>query len=255
MCTLTIFYSETDTTRFRVGFSRDELRRRPIALPPQVYTAGNSEAIYPLDPQGKGTWLAVNNHGFVLALLNRNRLAGDWKEYYFQERPWRSRGTVIPQLVTLDDMEKIRLTVQNLPLDNYMPFRLIVIHREGLMHIQHDSEGLQVQRSNLKENTPLLYASSGLGDGLAEEYRKIKLSEYLKLKSHEPPEVIQDQFHMQRETERPHLSVCMERHDAHTVSYSWLEVTEKSAHFSYTDGAPCERKKAVVAPQLSLPIL
>ena len=49
--------------------NRDEKRIRVAALPPEVFAYGNRRAIYPREPNG-GTWLAANDAGLCLALVN-----------------------------------------------------------------------------------------------------------------------------------------------------------------------------------------
>ena len=66
MCTLT--YLLTDIS-YALFFNRDDQRSRLPAIPPKVNQ--NLNAIYPVDPQGEGTWFAVNQQGLTLALLNQ----------------------------------------------------------------------------------------------------------------------------------------------------------------------------------------
>src|SRR5262249_44773985 len=68
MCTLTVLPLEGDRTR--LAFNRDELRTRPEALPPQWTHHGSRSAVHPIDPVSNGTWIAANDAGLALALLN-----------------------------------------------------------------------------------------------------------------------------------------------------------------------------------------
>ena len=65
MCTLTYLLNDFGDELF---FNRDEQRSRLPTIPPKFNQTRN--AIYPVDPQGEGTWLAVNQQGLTLALLN-----------------------------------------------------------------------------------------------------------------------------------------------------------------------------------------
>ncbi|GAA6173401.1 hypothetical protein NBRC116592_30710 [Colwellia sp. KU-HH00111] len=65
MCTLAYLLHENG---YEIFFNRDEQRARSPAILPAFYSSIN--AIFPVDPQGKGTWIAVNQQGLTLALLN-----------------------------------------------------------------------------------------------------------------------------------------------------------------------------------------
>ena len=65
MCTLTYLLTEHG---YEIYFNRDEQRARLLALPPQFNPS--REAIYPIDANGQGTWLALTQSGLSLALLN-----------------------------------------------------------------------------------------------------------------------------------------------------------------------------------------
>ena len=65
MCTLTNLLNDIG---YELFCNRDKQRSRLPAIPPKFNQARN--AIYPVDPQGEGTWLAVNQQGLTLVLLN-----------------------------------------------------------------------------------------------------------------------------------------------------------------------------------------
>ena len=65
MCTLTYLLTEHG---YEIYFNRDEQRSRLLAIAPQFNP--NLKAIYPIDANGQGTWLAVAQSGLCLALLN-----------------------------------------------------------------------------------------------------------------------------------------------------------------------------------------
>lgn len=74
MCTATwAFRGGPGAWTLELGFNRDEHRSRPKAHPPRLRrpAAGGRAFIAPRDPLGGGSWLAVNDAGICLALLNR----------------------------------------------------------------------------------------------------------------------------------------------------------------------------------------
>src|SRR5205085_949351 len=95
MCTLTVVPLPDGTVR--LAFNRDERRTRPAGLPPVRRLFGPRQAVLPTDPASGGTWLAVNDAGLALAILNAT-----------PERPPataggnRSRGAIIPALLGCD---------------------------------------------------------------------------------------------------------------------------------------------------------
>src|SRR4030095_16282146 len=86
MCTL----SFVPTTRgFLLAMNRDEKRTRVASLPPEVFAHDDRRAIYPREPNC-GTWLAVNDAGLCLALVNWHTIKRE------PDGEPESRGRIIP---------------------------------------------------------------------------------------------------------------------------------------------------------------
>ena len=77
---------------YYAAMNRDERLTRSEASPPSTFHLGHLLAIYPFEGGG-GTWIACNQHGVTLALLNWTFAASDTLTKQ------RSRGTLIPQLI------------------------------------------------------------------------------------------------------------------------------------------------------------
>lgn len=83
---------------------------------------------------------------------------------------------------------------------------------------------------------PLLFTSSGLGDSVVADYRGAVFGRLL-----EPGgdmRQLQDSFHRQRDPDRPHLSVCMSRPEARTVSHTVVEIGCGEAVMVYRPDSP-----------------
>ena len=79
-----------------------------------------------------------------------------------------------------------------------------------------------------------MFTSSGLGDHLVESPRRELFNEMLQNRSPS----MQDAFHRHQWADRPHLSVCMSRPDARTVSHTRIHVTPQRATMLYMPDAP-----------------
>jgi len=67
MCTVT--YHPTDTG-FYICSSRDEQIARKIAFPPISINHLGTELLSPIDQKAGGSWIAINQYGWVGVLLN-----------------------------------------------------------------------------------------------------------------------------------------------------------------------------------------
>src|SRR5258707_13238117 len=66
MCTVTFIARKRG---YCLGMNRDEKLTRPTGLPPKKMKVNGRAVISPSEPGG-GTWIAMNDHGATLALIN-----------------------------------------------------------------------------------------------------------------------------------------------------------------------------------------
>lgn len=231
MCTVTVL---PVAGGFRLACNRDELRTRPPALPPETRRLGARLATFPLDPAGRGTWVAANDAGLALALLNHNppvpRRTGA-----------RSRGLIIPWLGSGQSLEEATSLALRLDLTAYSPFRLLMLNRRRCVALTWDGVVNRVELRPL--DRPLLFTSSSLGDRLVEAPRR-RLFERMVVPSATP--AVQDAFHRHQWPGRPHLSVNMCRGDAHTVSYTLVEASSQGMRLKYRGAAPGKAGASVI---------
>ena len=224
MCTVSVINAPT----LRVACNRDELLTRPDALPPRVMRFGDRLALLPVDPMSDGTWIAVNDAGVAFTLLNVNPA---------EPRPHRrnavSRGRVIPSIL---HCESPAAAQDALVSADHEPFRLIVVDGQARLECMWDGLCL---RTSLRQcdGRPAMFTSSGLGDHLVTAPRT-RLFESLFHDAHDATPATQEQFHRHRWDDAPQLSICMNRRDARTVSYTTVEITSQHVALTYLAGGP-----------------
>lgn len=228
MCTVTIVPSPRPG-RWRMACSRDERHGRAPARAPEHRADEPGRAyLMPVDPVSNGTWVAANDAGLALTLLNYNP----------HDPPIGrtvSRGGVVTALAgcaTLDDAVAGCLAV---PAGEMMPFRLVLCDGTRLAVWRSDEPAAAIHPQPL--DRPVMFTSSGLGDHLVEPPRRELFAGWFSddAESWLPQ---QDAFHAHRWEDRPHLSIAMSREDARTVSYTTVEVGPDAVTMRYHPDRP-----------------
>lgn len=226
MCTLTIIAPEP--RRFVLGFNRDEHPQRAELPPGFLATAPGAprRAIAPRDADEGGSWIAVNDAGIALALLNRN-------EPGLPDRTTAgtSRGTLVPALAPLGSLDEIRDEVARLALGIGRGFRLVATDGARVLEAIGGAHTAQTSIEPLAR--PVIRASSGLGDLLVREPRSELFQATVAQVPRDAQAAAQRAFHQHHWPERRHLSVLMERGAARTVSQTFIEVSPGLVRFSH----------------------
>src|SRR6266446_6612431 len=118
MCTVTFIARKRG---YFLGMNRDEKLTRPTALPPRRRMVNGRAVFAPSEPGG-GTWIALNDQGATLALIN-------W--YSINARVARnalSRGEVVNSVSATISSDTADAGLHELPLNRISPFRLIGIY-------------------------------------------------------------------------------------------------------------------------------
>jgi hypothetical protein len=223
MCTVSVIATPGG---FRLACNRDELRTRPVALPPRVVRFSERFAALPIDPSGGGTWLAATDAGLAFALLNVNSPSARYTGP-------TSRGLLIPALLGCENLEDATSRALKLDQKRFSPCRLVVADAQGCAVVHWD--GLRRELELRPLATPMLFTSSGLGDAVI---LRPRLELFKQMLAPCGTVTAQDAFHRHRWPDRPQLSVDMARADARTVSYSVIEVGPQRIQLAYQDGAP-----------------
>lgn len=236
---------------FRLACNRDEQRTRPPAAAPRPQQAGTLRAIWPIDPVGGGTWVGANECGVVLSLLNRNIEPAGPRPH---DDPRASRGAIISAALEHQSLAAVaRFLKEEIDPKRYPPFRLIGVDGINSLVCEGTGATLRVEVSALGA-APLFITSSGLGDALVEAPRRALFDEWFSAMGESSeagalaradgrsPSILQkqDAFHRHSWPDRTHLSVCMRREAARTVSFAAVTVSPDRVEFHYHAGPPDE---------------
>jgi hypothetical protein len=240
MCTISIIASGGravgEPSGVRIVCNRDESHSRPAAAAPRWrgIEGADGRAIWPMDMEGGGTWIAASEAGLALALLNLNPApplrarAGS---------RLRSRGLIIPELIGADSAARTMARLGRLTLRHFAPFRLIAVETfapqgPAILEASWDRTRLEVRR-HAREAGAWCFVSSGLGDHLVQP--RLGLFDELVLHPGPTPER-QDDFHRHTWPDRPEISVLMARAEARTVSITTLEIGGGGELGGWSDG-------------------
>lgn len=215
MCTVTLVPRWRGV---RMLCNRDEQRTRPPALPPRVHDLGERFALFPVDPQGGGTWVGVNDANVVAALLNAQRTT----HRTLRGTPL-SRGRVVTEVLQCETLAHAMAVARALDAGAFEPFRLVVVH-DGRVAVA-TNDGASIGCTEQALDRPLLLTSSSLGDAVVGSARQ-RLFDRTVVRSRDGWAAGQTAFHHHQWPHRPEISVRMERRDALTVSRTTVDVTQ-----------------------------
>ncbi len=212
--------------------NRDERLTRVPALPPQMFRSGDLLAVYPHEPEG-GTWIASNERGITLALLNWNLRGG---QSVMDNRS--SRGSIIPHLITQHDVVDVTQKLNTLSLQGILPFRLVGIFWRERELYEWRWNGAALTRVSFPWR-PGHWFSSGISDAMAGRARR----EHSRLAWQDANA---GTLPWLRELHRSHgprpgaFGICVHRNDAATISYSEVIYAPGTLTFNYSAGQPCK---------------
>ncbi|MDA8621135.1 NRDE family protein [Psychrosphaera sp.] len=220
-------------TSIGLVFTRDESVLRAKALPPQRFSKAGVEYLMPVDPVGKGSWIAANNKGIVFCLLN---------DYQGKVKPVSvqlvSRGLLIQKLAESSSQSEIDSTLRNWPLKHSQPFYLSIISLNSQRLWHYDGTHLSSSQSSPEQlyssGHPEVQSIKRLRTEFANRQVINSLSDIVNLhRSHEPL-MMNDRAY----------SFCMHRQEACSQSMTVIEITPKSVEVKYWPGQPCEANLA-----------
>src|SRR6516162_11002448 len=111
MCTVSSIYQGSG---YQLLCNRDERRTRRPASAPQLLTRDNVRFVAPIDGDFGGTWVAVNEFGLSLVLLNRAPCSA----------AKLSRGLLPMNLIPAHTLTELGESISGMELSHFAPFTL-----------------------------------------------------------------------------------------------------------------------------------
>jgi hypothetical protein len=228
MCTMTW---STRPGGYSVFFNRDERRTRGPARGPEIRRHRGARFIAPADGEFGGSWIAVNEFGLTLCLLNGYE-AGD------EEPPargeWISRCLLVSALVDCRFVEQVEERCRQVELERYRSFVLawLVPDRPGRTAVWRKE---RLSFAPLPDPAVPLVSSSFA----TRQVRAGRQAQFAGLESTGDNLERHLLYHESHQPERGPYSVCMHRSDAKTVSFSRVQVDPRGAEFHYSPRSPC----------------
>lgn len=228
MCTLTVV-ARSDA--YLMAMNRDEKIARGTGFPPEIHEFEDAKAIYPNDGDG-GTWIAANEYGIGLAVLNWNdtnpRCAASRK---------RSRGQVIPALVDSRSLWDLQAVFSVSNFAGMLPFRMVGVFpsEREIWEWRWDSTQLEFQ---VHEWMSRHWFSSSLSDDQAETLRGLACSD-AQHDSDAGSVPWLRRLHASHRGGPGPFSLCVHREDVKTLSYSEVMVTPGYIQVGHFRGSPC----------------
>ncbi|MGC9452829.1 MAG: NRDE family protein [Oceanipulchritudo sp.] len=232
MCTLA--YWLDDEGRMNILFNRDEARSRPEADEPALHVDRTGcRRLFARDPQGGGTWLAVNSGGTVAALLNDYRNGPVSKPV----NELATRGWLPLQFTAFNNFSQLAACRDTLPLVRYNPFKLMVFRRRSpevidVGRLTWDGSVKAWSRSQRLFG----YETSSSQDPEAVEPHRLRLLQRLKEPRGRYKEWIDGLFGLfnVEDPDNPQQAILMDRPATRTVSQTHVIVDGKSVDFQYS---------------------
>jgi len=239
MCTLSWQVRDESLTLI---FNRDERLSRPEAHPPEVEDIEGVRVLAPKDPEGGGTWLAANEFGMVVCLMNNYR-NGTLEP---SDREYRSRGLLVRSLSSFHDLHELRSSLADIDMQAYRPFHLVVF--PGVFApIEWQWNGRVLTET---VGPPPVMSSAGLlPDYIPKKrirlFRKVT-DDFMKTITGEK----QLAMHRSRRPWPPFMSIAMKWRGRGTVSLTHVTIESDAITMGYQPGDPVTTSHPMVTSRL-----
>jgi hypothetical protein len=232
MCTVSWVHGEEG---YQLLCNRDEKHTRQEASAPEVRSVDGVKIIAPADGDFGGTWIATNELGLTVALLNgpanapRGTVPGR-----------KSRGVLVAELAGAKSLEEIRRQVLEEDLGSFAGLSLVAL-TPGRPAILFEWNGWHLTTTENAEHRMPLTSSSFDPEGVQEKRRQ-EFSDRLQAVRELDADLLFEfhRSHGLRTDDPSGYSTCMHRPDAETVSFTWIQVSKPGVQFFYSPASPCQ---------------
>jgi hypothetical protein len=129
MCTLVMLRRPGTPWPLLLAANRDEVLSRPWR-PPGRHWPDRAEVVAGQDELAGGSWLGINDHGLVAAVLNRVDSLGPASGK-------RSRGELVLDALDFEDAASSAAALVDLDPDAYRPFNLVIADAVNAYWLRH----------------------------------------------------------------------------------------------------------------------
>jgi hypothetical protein len=230
MCTLSFV---PKSTGYLLGMNRDEKIARGHGFPPHLRRIGSTDAVFPSEENG-GTWIGSNQYGITLALLN-------WNVPSVRQGARRSRGLIIPQLLTATSLAEINNALTSYEVRDCAPFRLIAVIPSERTLLESSWDGRDIRHKTCPWNMRHWFSSSA-SDIRAEEIRGRVC---FRSSNNENAGSVAwlRQLHRSHEDGPGAFSMCVHRDQVETLSYTEVCCTREELTMLHAIGSPCHPRE------------
>lgn len=152
--------------------NRDEQTIRKTAEAPAPFSGSEGKLVFPKDGAAGGTWIAMDNHGRAMVLLNGANLK------HAHRPPYRkSRGLIF---LDLFDSPDVIAAVNTIDLENIEPFTLVYFDSIGNRLRDLRWDGQNKSAAELPTSSPHLWSSVTLYDEEVRSRRQRWFSDWLR---------------------------------------------------------------------------
>lgn len=210
--------------------NRDEKRTRRPALAPRVHRFGGVRFAAPVDADGGGSWVGVNERRLALCLLNGHEPEGARRGETI------SRGLLLWGLMDCRSPSHVDDRIRAVRLMNFRPFTLVALAPAAdVVAFRWTGRALSVGQG---DDVPMPLASSSFDAAGVAAFRRRQF-ERMRIEAGGITADLLLAFHSSHEPSPGAYSACMHRDDAETVSFSRVNVTSGAVEFSYSPQPLC----------------
>lgn len=206
-------------------FNRDERKTRAAELPPALARRAGVAFVAPWDGERGGTWLAANEFGITVALLND--YAATWRPAFGVES--NSRGHIVTSCAMATSRAEVLRILRMQPLARTPAFRLAALSRDetplvvswadGVLRYEDGAAAPFLSSSSFATNEVVAYRRARF-DAVANAAPEGTLAELARL-------------HYEHDRARGAHSVLMHRSDASTRSVTHVSVAAEGVQLRY----------------------